>query len=927
MRFVLLFFVYFCSCMVLLAQDQSVSGRIIGAPHDQKLAFSTISLLTPKDSSLLTFTIADSAGCFSLSIGKPGSFLLAVSHVGYIPVWKKINLKENESLKLEDLSLNEVQTIEGITITGVRPPVELKDDVIEFNTEHYKTPPNAVVEDMLKRMPGMTVDRNGIVRSNGKSIRRVLVNGKEFFTGNPLMATQNLNADWVDKVQVYERKSDRAQFTGMDDGNNETVINLVLKKDKNRAVFGRSSAGLGTLHRYESQANINLFLNEKQRSIIGMGNNTNKQGFSMADMLSFNNDLQRNMMSAIEGNGALNGEDLGLPVSGLAQQQQGIATTYAGGININEQWENKTDMNVSLQSSDIQLHTEKYTWKDNLLPQNQFFQDAVIGQDRRTKQHRLNATINHKIDTFHTLRMIPLLTFQQEDFNSLSEFKSHTPDGLPMNNGQTKNALSGDRMGFGNDLLFRKRFVRKGRTLSAQLVVSNQTSRSSGILNTDNTFFTKGLAALDTTIHQQSKVTGRQSQLNFSATYTELLGKRSLLEMTGYHQLSDAGKRRNTLDYNGQTDAFDVPNAPLTNDFSMKVVTNGSTLRVRMNRGKWSTGIGMSTQEARLLSENRSAGSAIHQRFVDVLPSATIRVKINQRSVFGINWVTNVQMPTAMQLQPVADNTDPLNIKVGNPLLRRSYNHGITANFTNLNFGAGRNLMFMAMVNQTNDGIVQSDVIRADGRRISTPVNADGLIKALANLNAGMALPRYKSNINMTMSMSYMESLSYMNGQRNEMTNLSLGPGFNWSFAIDNKINIYAAARWSFSQVSYSLLPVLNNHFMQQQYTLEMTNHLPGKIRMSNQVSYVVNTGRSAGFNTSVPYWTASWTKSFLKSNKGEIKISVTDVLNQNNGIDRIANQQFVEDVRYNMLNRYYSISVLYVLGKSVNSLPAIFVR
>ena len=927
MRVLLLFVVLSLHTIVILAQDPSVSGRITGASRKQGLAYATVSLLHPVDSSLLTFTVADSSGRFDLSIGRSGKFLLAASHVGHIPLWKQVTLNEHQSLKLEDLTLLEAQTIEGITITGVRPPVEVKDDVIEFNTEHYKTPPNAVVEDMLKRMPGMTVDRNGIVRSNGKSIRRVLVNGKEFFTGNPLMATQNLNADWVDKVQVYERKSDRAQFTGMDDGNNETVINLVLKKDKNRALFGRSSAGPGTNQRFESQANINLFMNEKQRSIIGMGNNTNKQGFSMGDLLSFNNDLQRNLISAVEGNSALNGEDLGLPVSGLGQQQQGIATTYAGGININEQWKDKTDMNVSLQSSDIQLHTEKDTWKNNLLPQNQFFQTSVIAQDRRTKQHRLNATINHKIDTFHTLRMIPQMTFQQEDYSSIHEFKSQTPDGLPMNNGRVMNGSTGYRMGFGNDLLFRKRFIKKGRTLSAQLVVSNQASQSTNTLKTENTFFNKGIQALDTTIHQQGKMSGRQWQLNFSATYTELIGKRSLLEMTGYHQFADAGKRLNTMDYNGQTDEFDTPNGPLSNDFSMKVVTNGSTLRMRTNRGKWTTGLGMSTQESRLLSENNTAGSAIHQRFVDLLPSANIRIKINPRSVFGINWVTNVQMPTAMQLQPVPDNADPLNIKIGNPLLRRSYNHGITTNFTNMNFGAGRNLMFMAMVNKTNDGIVQSDVISADGRRISTPVNADGLIKALANLNAGMALPRMKSNINMTMSMSYMESLSYLNGQRNQMRNLSFGPGLNWSFAIDKKINIYAAARWSFSQVAYSLLPVLNNRFMQQQYTLEMTNHLPGKIRMSNQLSYTINSGRSAGFNADVPFWTASWAKSFLKANKGEIKISVSDVLNQNRGIDRIANQQFVEDARYNVLNRYFSISVLYVLGKSVNSLPAIFVR
>ncbi|HVZ26951.1 MAG TPA: carboxypeptidase regulatory-like domain-containing protein, partial [Sediminibacterium sp.] len=260
-----LVFILLLPLLGLSQKKATLKGMVYDTALHKGLAYATVSVLNAQDSTLVSFTLADSTGNFRLPYLDKGKFLVSASYVGYVPVWKTIRIqKEGETIDFGRIEMTDLLSMGNVTVTARRAPVTINNDTVEFNTENFKTQPNAVVEDLLKKLPGVTVDNDGTVRVNGQKINKVFVNGKEFFTGDPKMATRNLDADAVDKVQVFDKKSDQAEFTGVDDGQSQKAINLKLKKDRNHAIFGKATAGGGTNERYDGQTNLNKFNGDQQ---------------------------------------------------------------------------------------------------------------------------------------------------------------------------------------------------------------------------------------------------------------------------------------------------------------------------------------------------------------------------------------------------------------------------------------------------------------------------------------------------------------------------------------------------------------------------------------------------------------------------------------------------------------------------------------
>ncbi|MEY4049534.1 MAG: hypothetical protein RL262_368, partial [Bacteroidota bacterium] len=272
---------------VSIAQNIQIEGTIMDSIAKRALPYATVSLVRSKDSSLVSFARSNEEGFFTIKNVPAGKYLLSISYVGYQQQWFAFKTGATPVLNLNNIYLEDASKMTSVTVTARRPPVVINGDSIEFNAENFKTPPNAVVEDLLKKMPGIEVDKSGGITVNGKTVTKVFVNGKEFFTGDPKMATKNLPADAIDKIQVYDRKSDQAMFTGIDDGTEETAINLKVKKDRNQSNFGKLTGGAGTPSRFDAQGNWNRLNNDEQYSLIGTANNTNRQGFSTRDITNF----------------------------------------------------------------------------------------------------------------------------------------------------------------------------------------------------------------------------------------------------------------------------------------------------------------------------------------------------------------------------------------------------------------------------------------------------------------------------------------------------------------------------------------------------------------------------------------------------------------------------------------------------------------
>lgn len=930
--------IYFLLSLLLLtaitatAQNKksiNVKGQLTDSLQKQQVSGATVSLINAKDSSLVALTRTDTAGNFWFDKLSAGSYRLSASQVNFHPQWKNFILTGNEAtVNLGRISMKDKSIMEAVTVTAQRPPVVVNGDTLEFNAEAFKTKPNAVVEDILKKMPGVEVDKDGTIRVNGKKINRVLVNGKDFFNGDPKMATRNLAADALDKVQVFDKQSDQATFTGIDDGNAEKTINLKLKKDKKNAAFGKVSAAAGNNNRFDGQFNINRFRGNQQLSAIGMANNTNRQGFSIMDMLNFSGQA-RKMMS---GGGARiiinndNPDEFGLPVAGI-NNNQGITKTIAGGFNYNDAWNKKTEANASYLYNNLDLNNERNTNRQNILPGNNFTYRQNSKSSSKSESSRLNFSADSKIDSFNSIKLTSLVGYQKGKKAGQSDYESFVPGDKKLNNGFTNTAANTEGYTTNNNLLFKHKFAKKGRTFSATAAMQYNDSRANGTQNSISNFFSNGVINQRDTLNQITKLNSIMQSYGGNISYTEPLSKRSLLELRGFYNTNTGDLDRKTYDYNKVNGKHDAMNKILSNAFESRYNYMGGGLSMRAQQKKFSWSAGANVQYAILNSHLKDSAFSIRQHFTDVLPLASFNYNITRSKSVRIDYTTSTNQPTASQLQPVQNVSDPLNITTGNPSLQQEHTHNVSMQFFNANMGKQKNLFAFVNYTATQHAIVNSDVISNTGARTSMPVNANAVHNINVNVDRGFRVKKLNTRFGLGANINYNRSVNFINGAQNKTGNLSLAPGVSANYSYKELLDITAEARGAYNQARYSLQAALNNNYWRQLYEIDATLNLKGGLSISSNVEYSAFTGRSAGYNTHVTLWNASISKQILKSKKGEIKLSAFDLLNQNIGVDRNGNANYVEDVQYKTLQRYFTAGFTYSLQKQVSGGPRAVIR
>jgi Outer membrane protein beta-barrel family/Carboxypeptidase regulatory-like domain len=917
---------------VVFAQKNktTVKGLLVDTLQKQKLDNATISLINAKDSSLIGFTRTDAEGKFVLPNLQPGRYRLSASHVNFHPYWKDFEITgDKPEIDFGVLLMRDKSLLGEVVVENQRPPVQVNGDTLEFNAEAFKTKPNAVVEDMLKKMPGVEVDKDGTIRVNGQRINRVFVNGKQFFGNDPKIATRNLNADAVDKVQVFDKKSDQAEFTGIDDGNSEKAINLKLKKDRKKMNFGKLTAGTATKGRYESQFNLNRFNGEQQLSAIGMANNTNKQGFTFSDILNFTGEAQRMMRGGggarvvVNNNGP---QDFGLPVQGL-NNSEGIAQTIAGGLNYNDTWKKKTEINGSYFYNNIDVDNERYVSRQNLSSIRPFVNNQKTTSNRRSESNRLNFTVDSKLDSFNSLRITPQLTYQHNKYKTVNEYESVLPDAKFINKGFSASTTDAEGYNFATSILYRHKFKKKGRTFSSTINLGYNDTRSSGTLQSINNYFDNGNTDSKDTIDQTNKLNTLTNNYGINLSYTEPLSKRSLIEATGFYNKSNGELNRKTYDINNQNGKYDIINDVLSNAFRSEYTYTGGGLNLRSQQKKVTVGFGATLQYASLLSIQQDNNSTIKQNFTNVLPAASLTYSFSRTKNLRLEYNTSTQQPATIQLQPVQDISDPLNIRKGNPNLKQHYQHSINLNYFSASILSQRNFFAYLNFSTTQNAIVNSDVLDQYGARVTSYENTNGVYNLFGGVDMGFRVKKINTRFNFGANAILFNNNNFLNGEKNNIKNMALNPRTSITYTYKNKVDITATARFSYNEVNYSLQKIFNDNYWRNTYELESNINLPWDISVNNELEYTTNTGRSTGFNRNVALWNASVTKSVFKFKRGTFKLSVYDLLNQNIGITRNANLNFIEDARYTVLKRFFMLGFTYSLSKAGNTGPQFNIR
>jgi len=906
----------------LAQRNGSVKGLVYDTIAKQPVAGATLTVLQRKDSSLVSFSMTDNSGRFELKGLANGDYRLLITHVNYHNGNRYFTIKEEQkAVDLGQVILNDAaKVLAEAVVVAEAPPVTMIADTIQYNAGSFRVQPNASVEDLLKKLPGVKVEKDGTVKAQGEKVNRVLVDGKEFFGNDPKIATRNLPADAVDKVQVYDRQSDQAQLTGFDDGNSEKTINLKLKKDKKKGLFGKIMAGAGTNDRYEGRFNVNSFKGARQFSAIGMANNDNAEGFSMMDMLNFSGELNRLRQGGSGGNVNISINSSDPSMGGLGGNNNGINTIRGGGINYNNIIGNKTDFQSNYFYSRINPNTEVQSQRQYFFPDSNYFANRNTFTDNITSSHRLNLNADIVLDSFHSLKITPSIGYQQTRNNSYSDYENLSDLKQRSISGVSRNYSQNEGYNFRNDLLFRKKFRRKGRTLSLSLQNSFNRSDGSGSLESENNFYNhlNGSFLRTDSIDQQFTSNGDLNGYTARIAYTEPIFKRSLVELSGSRSGTRSKAEKQTFDYNRFNGKYDQLNQVLSNDFENFYGYTQAGIRLRTQKKKLNYSLGISWQEAELEGKIIAANkdSVIRKSFHNLLPNARIQYNFTRYRNLVVNYSTNTNQPTAQQLQPVPDNSNPLNIRVGNPDLLQEYSHMVRLQFTSINPFKNKNLFLFLNAVKTDNKIV-SDETLSSGIKTIKPVNVNGVYNVNGDLSIGFPIRAIKGTVNIGSGLGYFRNKQIVNGVENTSNTLSLGPDLRLDISLGEKASLSLGGGINYNNTNYSLPSARDIRYISQRYTTEFDWQLPKGFFFATDFNYTINNQLNEGFNASIPFWNASISKQFLRFNRGELKLKVYDLLNQNLGISRNSNQNFIEDVRQRNLRRFFLLSFTYSLNKN----------
>lgn len=924
MRKIFLLLLLACLTTTLLAQKNgSVNGVAFDTISKQPVAAATVTVLERKDSSLVTFTMTGSDGRFELKGLANGDYRLMITHVSYHNSNKFFSITEaNKTAELGNLIMNDkAKVLEEVVLAAEAPPVTLINDTIQYNAGSFKVQPNASVEQLLKKLPGVKVEKDGTIKAQGEKVNRVLVDGKEFFGNDPKVATKNLPADAVDKVQVYDKQSDQATLTGFEDGNYEKTINLKLKKDKKKGMFGKVNAGVGNKERYEGKFNVNSFKGARQFSAIGMGNNTNAEGFSFMDILNFSGELAR-MQRGGGGNININisGEDAAAMGINGGGRNNGINTAWGGGLNYNNIIGSKLDFQSNYFYNRYNPNQESHIQRQYFLPDSSYFYNQNSFADNLNNSHRFNLNTLYQVDSMNSIRITPSFSYQTTNNRSQTDYQTLSEDKVLTNEGFSNNTSSTKGYNFRNDITWRKKFARKGRTFSLLLQTSLNESDGDGSLSSINSFYyPNGSLLKRDTLNQQSTTKGDLKGYNARAVYTEPVWKRSLLEFSVSKSNTKSTSEKLTHDYNKLNGKYDQLNNTLSNDFENTYGYINAGIRIRTQKKKYSYAVGANWQQAELEGKITTGvkDSLISKTFRNILPNARFQYNFTRFKSFSLSYNTSTNQPGMSQLQPVPDNSNSLNIREGNPDLKQEFNHTAQVHLTLVSPYKNKNLFMFLTAQATQNKIVNYDSINSLGVKRTKPVNVNGVYNINSSISYSMPVRFLKGTVEVSSNTGVFKTKQFINTVGNDIRTFSVGPELRLDMNPTEKLNVGVGAGFNYNKTKYSLQSALNTNYLSQEYNASLDWEMPKGFFFATDFMYTINSQRAAGFNTKVPLWNASISKQMLKFNRGELKLSARDLLNKNVGISRNTNNNYIEDSKVLTLRQFFLLSFTYSLSKT----------
>ena len=881
----------------------NVTGSVVEQGSDTPIEQATVRLLNVKDSAMVR---------------------------GVLQITGKKNPVNVGKLELSD---GAIELGEAVVI-GKAPEVTVRNDTVEYNADSYKVTEGSVLEDLLKKMPGVEVDSEGKITVNGKEVKKVMVDGKEFFSDDPKVASKNLPAKMIDKLQVLDKKSDMAQMTGFDDGEEETVINLTVKPGMKQGWFGNAYGGYGSKDRYEGNAMVNRFVNNDQITFMGGANNTNNMGFS---------DLASTMFSGMGGGGGRrggfgagsgitsSGNDIDVtshgstaqfPPHGLKHRSGGCGTSPASqksGLNFSKEFKpDKLTLGGNTRYSHSDNDARSKSDRQNILPGDSSSYDNSEAMSRtKSDNFGVDFRLEWKPDTMTQLIFRPSFSFSHSMNDNFSDATTLDNERDTVNTNKSSNYSESNGYNLNASIDFSRKLNNKGRVFSATLSGGNSDSYSDGMNRSDIVYFNQTDALKNSIIDQRSRYDNKGFNYRAYVSWVEPIGHNNFIQAT--YSISQRKQEALKNVYNQDADGiYNVLDSAYSQSYRNNFISQRASLSFKSQRAKFNYTIGLNLDPSYSSSENfvgDTTLSKITRKVVNLSPMAQFNYMFDKRTNLRIMYNGRTSQPSMTQLQPVADISDPTNITIGNPDLNPRYTNNVFIRFQQ--FTPEKQRAFMIMANGSyiiNDIVSYTSYNQETGVKTTTYKNVNGNYSGNVRMMLNTPLKNKKFSINSMTMASFANSNGYINEEKNTNRNLILsergGIDFRSSY-LDLGVN--GNIRYiRYNATSNSLQKENNQNTFNYGAGGYTTIYLPLNFKIESDVNWSTNSGYGDGFKQNEVLWNASASKSFLKNNQGTLRFKIYDILQQRSNISRSITASYIQDSEYNTLGSYFMVHFIY---------------
>ena len=878
----------------------NVTGSVVEQGSDTPIEQATVRLLNVKDSAMVRGVVSARNGSFTLKNVKKGSYLLHITFIGYDPLYQPLQItgkKNPVNVGKLELSDGAIELGEAVVI-GKAPEVTVRNDTVEYNADFYKVTEGSVLEDLLKKMPGVEVDSEGKITVNGKEVKKVMVDGKEFFSDDPKVASKNLPAKMIDKLQVLDKKSDMAQMTGFDDGEEETVINLTVKPGMKQGWFGNAYGGYGSKDRYEGNAMVNRFVNNDQITFMGGTNNTNNMGFS---------DLASTMFSGMGGGGGRRG--------GFGAGS-GITSSGNAGLNFSKEFKpDKLTLGGNTRYSHSDNDARSKSDRQNILPGDSSSYDNSEAMSRtKSDNFGVDFRLEWKPDTMTQLIFRPSFSLSHSMNDNFSDATTLDNERDTVNTNKSSNYSESNGYNLNASIDFSRKLNNKGRVFSATLSGGNSDSYSDGMNRSDIVYFNQTDALKNSIIDQRSRYDNKGFNYRAYVSWVEPIGHNNFIQAT--YSISQRKQEALKNVYNQDADGiYNVLDSAYNQSYRNNFISQRASLSFKSQRAKFNYTIGLNLDPSYSSSENfvgDTTLSKITRKVVNLSPMAQFNYMFDKRTNLRIMYNGRTSQPSMTQLQPVADISDPTNITIGNPDLNPRYTNNVFIRFQQ--FTPEKQRAFMIMANGSyiiNDIVSYTSYNQETGVKTTTYKNVNGNYSGNVRMMLNTPLKNKKFSINSMTMASFANSNGYINEEKNTNRNLILSERGGIDFR-SSYLDLGVNGNIRYNATSNSLQKENNQNTFNYGAGGYTTIYLPLNFKIESDVNWSTNSGYGDGFKQNEVLWNASASKSFLKNNQGTLRFKIYDILQQRSNISRSVTASYIQDSEYNTLGSYFMVHFIY---------------